>query len=157
MRARCGLAILGNVRAGHGQKPREEDGRDHPLMLGPELGLARSGLTSFGTASMKWLGSLSRERLNCGAVKDMLAEFRQGRDDWKAQAEVRWLSGDGSTLSSKGKRHVYARSVAGLQSRNAEIHCARSADPLIAHDFETESLALIQAGHSCAFEGAYTD
>ena len=37
------------------------------------------------------------------------------------------------------------------------LHRARSADPLIAHDFETESLALIQAGHSCAFDGAYTD
>ena len=37
------------------------------------------------------------------------------------------------------------------------IHCARSADPLIAHDFEYYSLALIQAGHSCAFKGAYTD
>src|SRR5271165_7246696 len=55
------------------------------------------------------------------------------------------------------KRHFYARSVAGLQSRNAKILCARSADPLIAHDFETESLALIQAGHSCAFEGTYAD
>src|SRR5208337_1972337 len=50
-----------------------------------------------------------------------------------------------------------SRSVAGLQFRNAEIHCARSADPRIVHDFETESLALIQAGHSCAFEGAYAD
>jgi hypothetical protein len=43
----------------------------------------------------------------------------------------------------------------GGATRNAEIHCARSADPLVAHDFETESLALIQADHSCAFEGAY--
>src|SRR5208337_1331493 len=50
-----------------------------------------------------------------------------------------------------------ARSVAGLQFRSPETLCARSADPLIAHDFEAESLALIQAGHSCAFEGAYTD
>jgi len=40
-------AMLGNVRADHGQKPREEGGRDYPLKLGPELGLARSGLTSF--------------------------------------------------------------------------------------------------------------
>jgi hypothetical protein len=55
------------------------------------------------------------------------------------------------------KRHFYARSVAGLQSRNANILCARSADPLIAQDFEAESLALIQAGHSCAFDGAYVD
>jgi hypothetical protein len=56
------------------------------------------------------------------------------------------------------KRHFYARSVAGLQSRNAKILCARSADHLIAHDFEAESLALmIQAGHSCAFDGAYVD
>src|SRR5271165_5201600 len=39
-------AMLGN-RADHGQKPREEGGRDYPLKLGPELGLARSGLTSF--------------------------------------------------------------------------------------------------------------
>jgi hypothetical protein len=38
-----------------------------------------------------------------------------------------------------------------------EILCTRSADPLIVHDFEAESLALIQAGHLCAFEGAYTD
>jgi hypothetical protein len=55
------------------------------------------------------------------------------------------------------KRDFYARSVAGLQSRNAKILCARCADPLIAHDFEAESLALIQAGHSCAFDGAYVD
>jgi hypothetical protein len=55
----------------------------------------------------------------------------------------------------EGKRHVYARS--GLQSRSAEILCARSADPLIVHDFEAEVLALIQAGHSCAFDGAYID
>src|SRR5271166_1299750 len=39
-------AMLGN-RADHGQKPREEGGRDYPLKLGPELGLARSGLTLF--------------------------------------------------------------------------------------------------------------
>src|SRR5271166_4362548 len=39
-------AMLGN-RADHGQKPREEGGRDYPLKLRPELGLARSGLTSF--------------------------------------------------------------------------------------------------------------
>ena len=56
-----------------------------------------------------------------------------------------------------GKRHVYARSVVGLQFRGAEILCARSIDPLIAHDFEAESLALIQTGHSCAFESANTD
>jgi hypothetical protein len=55
------------------------------------------------------------------------------------------------------KRHFYARSVAGLQSRNAKILGARSADPLIAHDFEAESLAWIQPGHSCAFDGAYVD
>ena len=55
------------------------------------------------------------------------------------------------------KRHFCARSVAGLQSRNAKILCARSGDPLIAHDFEAESLALIQAGHSCAFDSAYID
>jgi hypothetical protein len=45
----------------------------------------------------------------------------------------------------------------GLQSGGAEILCARSTDPLIAHDFEPESLALIQTGHPCAFESAYTD
>jgi hypothetical protein len=45
--------------------------------------------------------------------------------------------------------------MAGVQPRNAEIHRARSADPLVVHDFETESLAMIQADHSCAFEGAY--
>ena len=38
-----------------------------------------------------------------------------------------------------------------------EILCTRSADPLIVHDFEAASLALIQAGLLCAFEGAYTD
>src|SRR5271165_518391 len=81
MRASCGLAILdlailGNVRAGHGQKPREEGGRDHPLKLGPELGLARSGLTSFGTTSMKWLGSLSRKRLaHCSPRPARLSTF----------------------------------------------------------------------------------
>jgi hypothetical protein len=42
-------------------------------------------------------------------------------------------------------------------AENAEILCARFADPLIAHDFETESLASSQAGHSCALEGAYID
>ena len=55
----------------------------------------------------------------------------------------------------KGKRNVYAGS--GLQSRSAEIVCARSADPLIVHDVEAEALALIQAGHSYAFDGAYID
>ena len=53
------------------------------------------------------------------------------------------------------KRNVYARS--GLQSRSAEILSARSADPLIVHDLEAEALALIQAGHSCAFDSAYID
>ena len=39
-----------------------------------------------------------------------------------------------------------------------QILCARSGDPLIAHGgFEAKSLALIQAGHSCAFDGAYVD
>src|SRR5271166_3053026 len=38
-----------------------------------------------------------------------------------------------------------------------QILCARSGDPLIAHEFEAKSLALIQAGHSCAFDGAYVD
>ena len=57
----------------------------------------------------------------------------------------------------EGKPPIYEGSVAALQSRNAEVHCARPVDPLIAHDFETQSLALIQAGNSCAFEGAYTD
>jgi hypothetical protein len=55
----------------------------------------------------------------------------------------------------EGKRNVYARS--GLQSRSAEILSARSADPLIVHDLEAEALALIQAGHSCAFDSAYID
>jgi hypothetical protein len=55
----------------------------------------------------------------------------------------------------EGKRNVYARS--GLQSRTAEILSARSADPLIVHDLEAEALAWIQAGHSCAFDGAYID
>ena len=55
------------------------------------------------------------------------------------------------------KRCVYARSVARLQSRSAEMLCARSADLRIVHNFEAELLALIQAGHSCAFDGAYAD
>jgi hypothetical protein len=55
----------------------------------------------------------------------------------------------------KGKCNVYARS--GPQSRSAEIVCARFADPLIVHDVEAEALALIQAGHSCALDGAYID
>ena len=55
----------------------------------------------------------------------------------------------------EGKFNVYARS--GLQSRSAEILSARSADPLIVHDLEAEALALIQAGHSCAFVGTYID
>jgi hypothetical protein len=55
----------------------------------------------------------------------------------------------------EGKRNVYARS--GQQSRSAEILCARSADPLIVHDLEAEALVFIQAGHSCAFDGAYID
>jgi hypothetical protein len=45
----------------------------------------------------------------------------------------------------------------GLQPRSAEILSARSADPLIVHDLEAEALALIQAGHACAFDGAYID
>jgi hypothetical protein len=55
------------------------------------------------------------------------------------------------------RRHIAARSVAGVQSRNAEILGARSADPLIAHNFKAESLRLIQASHSGAFKGAYAD
>jgi hypothetical protein len=55
----------------------------------------------------------------------------------------------------EGKRNVYARS--GLQPRSAEILSTRSADPLIVHDLEAEALALIQAGHSCAFDGANID
>src|ERR1700722_2890288 len=55
----------------------------------------------------------------------------------------------------EGKPNVYARS--GLQSRSAEILSARSADPFIVHDVEAEALVLIQAGHSCAFDGAYID
>jgi hypothetical protein len=55
---------------------------------------------------------------------------------------------------SKGFAHQSKTYVPGAA---APAGCARSADPLIAHDFEAESLALIQAGHSCAFEGAYTD
>jgi Resolvase, N terminal domain/Helix-turn-helix domain of resolvase len=43
--------MLGNVRAGHGQKPRQECGRDYPLKA--ELGFARSGLTSLGTTLME--------------------------------------------------------------------------------------------------------
>ena len=58
--------MLGNVRAGHGQKPREEGRRDYPLKVGLELGFARSGLTSLGTTLMKWLASLTRESLNWG-------------------------------------------------------------------------------------------
>ncbi len=42
-----------------------------------------------------------------------------------------------------------ARSVSGLQLRSDEVPCARSAESLIIlHDFESESLALIQSGHS---------
>ena len=55
----------------------------------------------------------------------------------------------------EGKFNVYACS--DLQSRSTEILCARSADPLIVHDLEAEALALIRAGHSCAFDGAYID
>ena len=39
----------------------------------------------------------------------------------------------------------------------APILSARSADPLIVHDLEAEALALIRAGHSCAFDGTYID
>jgi hypothetical protein len=38
-----------------------------------------------------------------------------------------------------------------------KILCARSADPLIAHNFETESLAFAQTGNFCAFDGTYID
>jgi hypothetical protein len=55
----------------------------------------------------------------------------------------------------EGERNVYARS--GRQSRSAKILSARSADPLIVHDLEAEALALIQAGHSYAFDGACID
>ena len=41
----------------------------------------------------------------------------------------------------------------GPYFRSDEILCVRSADPLIVHNFEAESLALGQAGHFCAFDG----
>jgi hypothetical protein len=46
-------------------------------------------------------------------------------------------------LPSSALARNHAGSVAVLQFRSVEILCARSADPLIAHDFEAESLALI--------------
>jgi hypothetical protein len=58
--------MLADVRAGHGQKPREEGGRDHPLKLGPEFAPA---LFRSGTISMKLLASLTRERLGNGSPR----------------------------------------------------------------------------------------
>jgi hypothetical protein len=45
----------------------------------------------------------------------------------------------------------------GLHFRTDKILSVRSADPLIVHNFEAESLALFQAGHFCAFDGTYVD
>jgi hypothetical protein len=43
----------------------------------------------------------------------------------------------------------------GPYFRSDELLCVRSADPLIVHNFEAESLAFSQAGHFCAFDGTY--
>jgi hypothetical protein len=45
----------------------------------------------------------------------------------------------------------------GSYFRSDEILCVPSADPLIVHDFEAESLALFRGGHFCVFDGAYID
>src|SRR5271166_2843061 len=95
-------AMMGNVRAGHGQKTREEGGRDYPLKVGPELGFARSGLTSFGTTSMKWPASLTPRASELRAMK---AEIGQSRDDWRRRAEVRG-SGDRSHCSRRAAGSV---------------------------------------------------
>src|SRR5271165_2550581 len=97
MRARCGSAMLPDIRAGHGQKPREVGGRDYPLKLGPELGLSRSGLTSFGTTFVEMTG-FAEPRASEPAMKDALAELRQSCDDWNAQAEIQWRACNPETL-----------------------------------------------------------
>jgi hypothetical protein len=87
---------------------------------------------------MKWPGSLSRERPN-RAMKDMLAELRQSRDGSTAGRDSPALATD--QREARREAPVYERLVAGLQSRGAELHCARSADPVIAHDFENATAA----------------
>ena len=89
-------------------------------------------------------------------MKDMLAELRQSRDDWNAQDGFAHLATDRCEARREASC-LRALSGGGLYSRSAEVLCARSADPLIVHDFEAEVQALIQAGHSCAFDGAYID
>src|SRR5271157_6332350 len=84
-------AMLGNVRADHGQKPLEEGGRDYPLKLGPELGLARSGLTWFWNDLDELAGLADPRALELRAMKATLAKIGQSRDDWRRQAEVRRL------------------------------------------------------------------
>src|SRR5271166_6296912 len=84
-------AMLGNVRAGHGQKPGEEGGRDYPLKLGPGLGLARSGLTLFWNDLDELAGLADPRAPQLRAMKATLAEIGQSRDDWRRQAEVRRL------------------------------------------------------------------
>ncbi len=83
--------MLRDVRAGHGQKPREEGDRDYPLKLGPELGFARSGLTSFWNDVDELAGLADPRAPELRAMKATLAEIGQSRDDWRRQAEVRRL------------------------------------------------------------------
>ena len=72
-------------------------------------------------------------------------------------------------LHSRGPRPLYCAPITqwrnwtkrvqwrGPYFRSDEILCVRSADPLIVHNFEAESLVLFQAGHFCAFDGTYID
>jgi hypothetical protein len=55
------------------------------------LGLSRSGLTPFGTTFTEMAGFAEPRAFKPPAMKDMLAELRQSRDDWNAQAEIRRL------------------------------------------------------------------
>ncbi len=87
--------MLGNVGAGHGQKPWEEGGRDYPLKLGPELGFARSGLTSFWNDLDELAGLADPRASERRAMKATLAEIGQSCDDWRREAELRRPPGNG--------------------------------------------------------------
>ncbi len=96
--------MLGNVGAGHGQKPREEGGRDYPLKLGPELGFARSGLTSFWNGLDELAGLADPRASERRAMKATLAEIGQSRDDWRREAELRRPPARADRLAMLGAR-----------------------------------------------------
>ncbi len=90
--------MLSSVRAGHGQKPGEEGGRDYPLKRGRERGFVRSGLTLFGNDLNEMAGLADPRASELRAVKATLAEIGQSRDDWRRRLR---FSGNGSQRSRR--------------------------------------------------------